>query len=52
MNDDDDDETSPATHDGSNVPPADHPEENLSNNASLSPETTPLDKAHTAKDSS
>ena len=49
INDDDDDEPAPTTHDGSTVPSA---EENLSNDAILSPETTHLDKAHVAKDSS
>lgn len=51
MSDDDDDETAPAKHDGSNVPPTDSPEEKLSNDATLGPETT-LDKAYVAKDSS
>lgn len=52
MNDDDDDETAPATPEGSNVPLADHTEDKLSNDATLSPETTRIDKAHVAKDSS
>jgi hypothetical protein len=50
MNDDDDEET--ATANGADVPPAEHSDDRLSSDATMSTERPRLDNTKAAKDSS